>query len=208
MFVNLRPYLDLFNVYGFLLGMLFIQLVLIFSEIKYLAHRRRRCRRNLDQVQFLFGRMTEGLPDRHHSELLAFAVDDPHFPRPYLLVYSYAFTDVSPAYVCTSIEFIFSPRKDINSSIPNGPEFSPSLRLSINARSAASLSPIITEYGIFRIVLFLILLPIFSLSASRSTLTPRPLSAAAISFAYSACRSEIVSTDTCTGASQSGNAPA
>ena len=71
-----------------------------------------------------------------------------------------------------------------------------------------SLSPITSIYGIFASCASRILLPIFSLRSSTSSLTPYFESFSAIWFAYSNCLSTIGSTFTWTGASHVGNAPA
>ncbi len=107
-FVYLRPHLDLLYVYCSSLGMFFIELVFIFAEIKYFAYGRRGIWRHLNQIQVPLGRMAKGLLDRHDTELLSLGIDYSYFSGPYLLVHPYAFTDISSAYVCTSIEFIFS----------------------------------------------------------------------------------------------------
>src|SRR5512139_2008006 len=44
MFVYLRPYLDLFNIYSLFLGVLFIKLIFILPEIENFTHRRYSCR--------------------------------------------------------------------------------------------------------------------------------------------------------------------
>src|SRR5512135_2354923 len=111
--------------------MLFVKLVFILPEIKDLAYGRHGGRRYLDQVKPPVGGPAECLSDRHHAELFALDVDDPYFSCPYLLVYPNVLTNIPAAYVCTSLEFIFSRRKDINSSTPNGPKFSPFRLLSI-----------------------------------------------------------------------------
>ncbi len=73
---------------------------------------------------------------------------------------------------------------------------------------SASLSPITSIYGNLLHLRFLDLIP--DLFAAQIHLRPEAggLSRSATAFTASACRSEIGSTRTCSGASQSGNAPA
>ena len=100
--VDLGSDLHLFEVYGLLLGVLLMQLVFVFAEIKDLAYRRHRRGRNLNKIKLpLFGNV-KCLADRHDAKLATVAVNDPDLLGPDLLVHSDVFAYVPVTDVFTS----------------------------------------------------------------------------------------------------------
>ena len=88
--VRLRAHLDFFDLDDRLLLASVLRppalLVLELAEVHDPADRRRRFRRDLDQVELPLLRDPERLGDRQDTELLALRADDPDFPRPNALV--------------------------------------------------------------------------------------------------------------------------
>ena len=77
---------------GFLLALR--QLVLVLPEVEKSDHRRGRRRRDLDEVEPTLLRHGERLWCRHHAELLALIIDDPHLWDTDHLVYAQVSADV------------------------------------------------------------------------------------------------------------------
>lgn len=100
--IDLRSDLYLLKINSLLLGMLLMELVLVFAEVKDLAYRRHSCGRYLYKIKLpLLGNM-KGFADCHYAKLAAVAVNDPDLLGPDLLIYPDVFSYVPVTDVFTS----------------------------------------------------------------------------------------------------------
>jgi hypothetical protein len=75
------------------LALLFLLLVLVFSEVHDAADWRLRRRSDLDQILFELVRELKGSHNRNDPELLGIRANDTYFRYPDLLVYADSFLD-------------------------------------------------------------------------------------------------------------------